>query len=249
MLVAYENQRRTVFVQRGPDIARSRVTAVWATGTDGQRPETWMMVDRHDARFGGRGQICPQPLLLGRASIQRDDPRSPAVQHDDVPLADVEAVVAEIARAHSGTEVIERWSRVDRPVFPVPQRCPGAVQESSPSRVVAVGVLLSRATLVDVVARGEDRSVWMDEQEGIDDLSRGFVLHNRTVRDVTRADPDGVGLVATELRPARVGGVRAHDVSAAGAQEETDDREDEAEASQPAQGRGHGQSEPIRDWG
>src|SRR5881397_1628041 len=48
---------------------------------------------RHDALLGGRRQISLEPRLLGRADAGRDV-GVVAVQHDDVPRAQVVAVVA-----------------------------------------------------------------------------------------------------------------------------------------------------------
>jgi hypothetical protein len=59
-----------------------------------------------------RGQIVPQPPLLRRALLAASDLLTVRVERDDVPVADIEAVVALPSFARQGTEVGEVAPRV-----------------------------------------------------------------------------------------------------------------------------------------
>jgi hypothetical protein len=97
----------------------------------------------------------PDELLLARA-----DP-DVAVERDDVPVAEREAVKAGAAhRAGAIAEVVEVGNAVrPRIVFVVPGARVHSILEPSPARVIAVVVIGGVAEEVRVVARREDERI------------------------------------------------------------------------------------------
>src|SRR6266566_7954293 len=80
-------------------------------------------VPRGHHALAARGrQICLEPLLLRRADI-RPEELVVAVQDDDVPRPEIEAVVALAAVAGGGAEVAPRSGSVAERVVVIAERC------------------------------------------------------------------------------------------------------------------------------
>jgi hypothetical protein len=109
------------------------------------------------AGLGVRCQIGLQPLVLRRSLLEVD--HIVDVEHDDVPVPQVQAVVAQPTGAHPVAEVIEGGGGVCRAVLMIAERGPGPRLVPAPTRAVAVAVGVSRAVGKDVVTQGEDRSL------------------------------------------------------------------------------------------
>ncbi len=144
----------------------------------------------HGDRAGGgmRREVLPQPLLLGRSRVAAADLRAVAVDHDQVPLAEVVAVVALRGIAGRRAEVVEVAAGVRRAVLVVADDRARARLEAAPGRAVAVGELPGRAVFVGVVAEREDRPV--DVLEQVRGLGGG--TERLAVGDVAGPDDDGV---------------------------------------------------------
>src|SRR5256885_4586801 len=89
---------------------------------------------RHRATPGARDEIGAEPLLLSRARGRRD----PAVQHHDVPVAQVVAVVALAGGPSRGAEIVEVWLGTALLVLDLARRRAGARLVAAPNRVVAL---------------------------------------------------------------------------------------------------------------
>ena len=127
-------------------------------------------------------QIALQPLLLHRAGRDRHE-LVVVVQHDDVPISQLVAVVALVARADQISVVVERRSRVAGVVLVIPQRRAGAGLVPPPRGVVAVGVI-SRGTVgIGVVPGREDGT-----RNRVEDLRGQLVAIGVARRDVAGAD-------------------------------------------------------------
>src|ERR1041385_7963993 len=116
--------------------------------------EKRMMPVGEGAALRALREVCPQPLLLRRANVHRNA----AVQSNDVPVAEVVAVVDFPRRARGGAEVVEITSGPCRVVIVVARDRPGASLEPTPRGVVAVLVVAARPIGIRVVPAGEHRS-------------------------------------------------------------------------------------------
>src|SRR5207249_5063639 len=122
-----------------------------------------------------------QPLLLRRAG-GHGDAGAAAVQHDDVPGAEVVAVVALRRIAGGGAEVAEVPRGAGCLVIALPRGRLRAGLVPAPGRVVAL-VLRRRAAVISVVAGREDGPWDPVEQVGGGVVVAGLVA----TRDVARA--------------------------------------------------------------
>src|SRR2546426_11280529 len=104
-----------------------------------------LVPDRERALLCIGSQIALQPQLLHRAGGHRHE-LIVVVEHDDVPISQLVAVVALVARPDQISVVVERRGRVAGVVLVVSQRRPGAGLVAPPRGVVAVGVI-SRGTV------------------------------------------------------------------------------------------------------
>src|SRR3989304_863831 len=107
------------------------------------------------AQLVGR-QVSPQPRLLGGAGAAAADLGALAVEGDEVPGPQVEAVVALAGITGGGAEVADVAGRAGGVVVVVAGRRTRTILAGAPGRVVAVGELPGRAVGVNVVAQGED---------------------------------------------------------------------------------------------
>src|SRR5205823_12539317 len=98
-----------------------------------------------------RREISPEPLLLRRPGAHVEV----AVQRDDVPGAEVEAVIALARLARRRTEVAEIARSSGGVVVVVAGNRPGAGLVPAPSRIVAVGVFGAGTVRVRIIARRE----------------------------------------------------------------------------------------------
>src|SRR5918996_32233 len=101
-----------------------------------------------DAALGGGHQVGPQPARLGRPGAVGDA----GVQRDQVPAAQVEAVVAAPPRLGPLAEVVEVAGCPGRPVLVVARHRPGPGLKTAPGRVVEAPVLAQPPARVRVVA-------------------------------------------------------------------------------------------------
>ena len=131
------------------------------------------------ALLRARREVRAQPLLLRRAGVHRHV----VVDHDDVPLAQIVAVVALRRVTRRCAEVAEVPGGTRRVVLVVADRRPGAGFVSPPGGVVAGRVIGRRAILVGVVAQREHGAGNAVEQGG-----GRFVAARRARRDVARSD-------------------------------------------------------------
>ena len=136
--------------------------------------------DSTACRMGG--EVGAQPLLLGRA-CGRGDARAAAVEHDDVPSAEVVAVVTLRGIARGGAEVAEIARGIGRLVVPVAGRRARARLLPPPVGVVTLLVLGERALVEGVVAVREHGARDVVEQRG-----RRLVCRPVAAADVPRAD-------------------------------------------------------------
>src|SRR5215470_6586580 len=115
-----------------------------------------------------RGEIGPEPGILRRAGRRRDV----AVEREDVPGAEVVAVIPPARRACGRTEVGIVGARARRVVFVISRGWLGAILVAPPRGVIAVVELVCRAVVVGVVAEQVDRRGVGD---GVEQLRSGFV--------------------------------------------------------------------------
>ena len=132
---------------------------------------------------GVGGEIGAQPLHLGRRGGGRDQAGAAAIQDDDVPGAEVVAVVALLRVPGRAAEVAEVPGGVRRLVVAVAGRRLGARLVLSPARVVAGVVLRQRAVVVGGVAGREHRA-----RDAADERRRGVVAGRLALRDVAGTD-------------------------------------------------------------
>ena len=144
VIVAGEHELRAGVVQRLPQRLRRGVG-------QGAGAEERVMHIGERATLRARGEIGAQPLFLRRARGLRDV----AVEGDDVPVAQVVAVVALRGIARRRAEIAEVPRRAGRAVLVVAGDRPGARLVPAPRGVVAVGVIGARPAGIGVVARQE----------------------------------------------------------------------------------------------
>src|SRR5690606_3453026 len=176
VVVAGEREVDARLVSHPPELAQVAVAAV--------RPgaEAGMVPVRDGAGRGVRGEVGREPRELLGAGLDVDL----AVQRDDVPGAEVVAVVSLARLAGVLAEVLEVRRRARRAVVVVAGDRPRALAVPSPGRVVALRELLRRAARVRVVAEREDGAGDRVEQRG-----GRLVAVAAAPRDVARADEHG----------------------------------------------------------
>ena len=133
------------------------------------------------AALRARGEVGLEPLLLGRAGAVRDV----RVQGDDVPIAQVVAVIALRGVAGRRAEVAEIAGGAGRVVIVVARCRPGARFVPTPGRAVAVRVVGARAIGVGVVAQGENGA-----RDGVQQVRGERIRVHRAIGDVAGPDED-----------------------------------------------------------
>src|SRR5262245_58467245 len=128
VIMSYDHDLRPRVVEVLPERDRLSRAAVRS------RAEPWMVPVGQRASRGVRRQIRSQPRLLCGARAHVDV----AVERDDVPLADVVAVVAAAGGPGCGSKVAEVTRRTGSVVVVVAGRRPGARFELAPRRIVVL---------------------------------------------------------------------------------------------------------------
>src|SRR2546428_11770233 len=108
--------------------------AVGRAATGAVRGIERVVVVRHDALIGVRGEIGPQPGILRRARGRRDV----AVERDDMPGAELEAVITSAGGAGRGSEVGVIRGGPGRGVLVIPGAWLRARLVPAPGRIVTV---------------------------------------------------------------------------------------------------------------
>src|SRR5215467_12339597 len=132
-----------------------------------------------------RREIGAKPALLRRTCFAAADVFAFTVQNDDVPRAEIVAVVAGLGIASENAEIVEVGRCTCCVEFMIARCRPGARSCTAPGFVVALEIFF-RAVRVSEVARGEDRTRNLIEQPG-----RGFrASESLAVGNVTGSDED-----------------------------------------------------------
>src|SRR5262249_41170258 len=105
-----------------------------------------------------RRKIGAQPLLLRRPSLAAADITAVAVDHDEMPGAEIVAVVAFGRVAGRRAKVREVAGRARGMILVMAGGWMGAAFVSPPGGVITVVVLIERAVGVGVIPRREDRA-------------------------------------------------------------------------------------------
>ena len=145
--------------------------------------EQWVVPVGEGAARRVRGQVGTQPLDLRRRGRRRDQLRAAAVQHDDVPGAEVVAVVALLWVARGGSIVAEVPRCVSRLVVALTGRRLGARLVPSPAQVVAAVVLGKGAVVVGGIAGREHGA-----GDAVEQHRCGVISGRAALRDVAGAD-------------------------------------------------------------
>ena len=202
-----------------------------------RRVEARAVPHGEDALLRGRGEIGLEPRLLRRAERRRDV-AVVAVEDDDVPGAEIVAVIALGGVSRGGTEVAEiPGRRGARVVIVVPRPRIRARLVAAPARVVAVLVVGRGAVRIGAVAEREHRP-----RDRVEDSGRGLVVGAVAARDVARAyEGNGVRHGRGHQRhrgpPHRGGGTGSLTIVAGGSGQQG--RGQRQRREQPRTGQGH----------
>ena len=147
VFVAVHHHLRAVPVQGVPQRLIGRVAHVAAARGD----EAWLVPVGHRAAFAAGREVGPQPLHLSGCRRYAEF----AVQGDDVPAAEIVAVITLRGVTRRGAEVAVVASRVGSQILVVARHRLGAGLVSSPGRGVAIGEVAGRPVGIGVVPHGE----------------------------------------------------------------------------------------------
>ena len=126
-------------------------------------------------------EVLAQPFhLCGQTSRRR------AVQRDDVPLSQLEAVIAPLVQSSGGTEILEVGTAAVGQVVVVAWRRASASLVAPPGWLVAAAELADGPLRVRVIAQREDGACDNIEQAG----SRACAAEQIAVGNVARSDED-----------------------------------------------------------
>src|SRR5580698_10616943 len=103
-----------------------------------------------------RSEVSAQPFLLTRSRVAAANFSAFAIQHDDVPRAEIVAVIALLWITGCSPEIIEIRSRATRMEFVIAHCWLRAGSYTTPGFVVAIVELFLCAGRISVVADGED---------------------------------------------------------------------------------------------
>src|SRR3990170_150058 len=135
------------------------------------------------ARIRVRSQVGLKPLSLRRTGATAADLGTVTVENDDMPTAEVIAVIAFCRVSRSCTKVIEiaggSWSKV----FIIADCGMGAGLMAAPGGFITVVEAISRAAWVGIIPHGIHCA-----RDIIEQLSRLFILHPATIGDIPRTD-------------------------------------------------------------
>jgi hypothetical protein len=178
VVVPGEDDIGTGVVERVPQLLGCGGVAVFAA-----RPARLVPVREHALRARGcEVGLEPRDLVASRLRVLF------RIERDDVPVAEIEAVVAETGGPCGAAEVPEVPGRARSVVLVVSGRRARSGLVSSPGRSVALRELFRRAVLVGVVAERQDRSLVCVEERG-----RRLVTRRVAVGDVARGEHDREG--------------------------------------------------------
>jgi hypothetical protein len=140
----------------------------------------------YDARLCMSAEVLAKPQLLRRAGAAASHTGSIAVgvERDDVPGAQVVAVVALADWTGLRAPVFKIRRGVGNAVLVVSQSGPGAILETTPGRPVAVAKLGHTAMLVGKIPGGKHGAGNLLDQFGCGSCT----LNGPAARDVSRAD-------------------------------------------------------------
>ena len=204
MLVPVQHDVRAVRVQRVPQRLVLRVAGDVDAGH-----EAGLVPVGERALLAVQRQVGAQPLHL---RARRCDVEL-AVERDDVPVAQVVAVVALGWIARDSAEVTEVAWRGTVRVLVVTGYGPGTRLVTPPRGVVPLGVVGAGAHRVGVVTEGEHRAGDAVEQVGGEGIARGGA-----VGDIAGADEDRragrIGLHGEHIAPGQAEGVGERDAHA-----------------------------------
>ena len=110
------------------------------------------------------GKVLAQPLLLRRSSSATSDLRTFAIQDDDVPLAEIVAVIGLVRITGCGAEIMRVSGRTAATVLVVPRCWPGTGFVPPPSRVVTLREIFFAPVRVSEISGSENRSWNLVEQ-------------------------------------------------------------------------------------
>jgi len=158
VVVAVDDHVGVGVVKRIPKRLDFEIVAVGAAGTE-QRlvPIGECTSDRM------RGKISAKPLFLWRAGFTAADVFAFAVQNDDVPGAEIVAVVAGLWVARGSAKIIEIRRGCGRVKLMIAGRRARARLGAAPGFVITLEILFA-AVWISKVARGEDRAGNLVEQ-------------------------------------------------------------------------------------
>src|SRR4029453_4459064 len=143
--LAIEHDIRAGFVEDRPDLAHRRVRRVGTRAVNGDMPVSENAV----ARVGGK--VLAQPFHLGgQTSGQR------AIQRDDVPVSEIEAVIAPLIRSSGLTEILEVGTAAAGQEVVVAWRRASARLMTTPGWLVAAAEFAVGPLCVRVIAERED---------------------------------------------------------------------------------------------
>src|SRR5919109_4142720 len=107
-----------------------------------------------------RCQVCPKPLFLRRASLNRDN----AVQYDDVPGTQVVTVIALPEFTCSCSEIIKITCGICSVVIMVAWGWIGACLVTSPGWIITIRKLCDRSIWIRIIPCGEYSSGYAVQQ-------------------------------------------------------------------------------------
>ena len=183
VIVAVEDDFSASGVQRVPKRLHLEVIAVLST-----RAEQRLVKVSEGTELRVLGQVLAQPLLLLRACSATSDLRTFAVQYDDVPLAEIVAVVGFVGIAGGSTEIMRVSGRPAATVLVIPRCGTRTSFVSPPSWVVTFREIFLAPIRIRQISGGENRSWNLVEQ-----LCGGFgALQLAASGDISRADQNWV---------------------------------------------------------
>ena len=188
VVVAAVDELGAVLVEQLPERGRLRERAVGGPGA----PARVVPVGAH-AASGVGGEVLLEPLVLLGAGAAAADQLAVAVQHHEVPAAEVVAVPALAALPGRGSEVGEVARGAGRAVLVVAHRRLGAPLVAAPGRVVAALELAGLAVVLLRVAGDADHP-----GRGVEEPRGGLVAVGPARGDVAEAEQHRVALYLGE---------------------------------------------------
>ncbi len=184
MPVTTEHDIRPSLVERHPEIPQARFTTA---GT-----EHWFMEDRQGTRPRIRSQVSLQPLSLRGSGTAAANLGTIAVEDNDVPAANVIAVIPLAGITRCCTKVAEIAGSYRRRIVFIIADCgmgPGFM--TTPGGFITVVIVSSRTIGIGIIPNGV-HCAW----DIIKQLSRLLIPIATTIRNIPRANEDRVGCLS-----------------------------------------------------